>query len=330
MARASSVEYEQVAKACSTLFMNGRNTSFDAVYEEIGRRGSAKVVQEYISDWRQEIAGRFVAGRTNPDLPEELVTESDRLLVAVWQLALGKADTAYAGAREQLAAAQRDMETKIAFAQERAGEFERETLTLKERLRGLESQLSERNQSIEAMRQEQTETTTLLRTKAEENGTLREEISRLNAILEAERTSHDAALAAERRQHDEALARERERHESAIALERRRASEEIEREREVAAGDRRHLMEQTDQIRQAARITQTALSGQLEEARTIADAFRQKAGNAEAQIAYQRGRAETAETELGKTKELLGLLQGEVAVLRSQLQLAEEAKGIST
>jgi hypothetical protein len=29
-----------------------------------------------IADWRKEMANRFMAGRTNPDLPEELITES--------------------------------------------------------------------------------------------------------------------------------------------------------------------------------------------------------------------------------------------------------------
>jgi hypothetical protein len=78
VARTSAVEYERVAEACSSLFLEGKSPSFESVYELIGRKGGAKVVQGMIADWRKEMANRFMAGRTNPDLPEELITEATR------------------------------------------------------------------------------------------------------------------------------------------------------------------------------------------------------------------------------------------------------------
>jgi hypothetical protein len=99
VARTSAVEYERVAEACSSLFLEGKSPSFESVYELIGRKGGAKVVQGMIADWRKEMANRFMAGRTNPDLPEALITEADKVLTVVWRLALEKSDAAYADER---------------------------------------------------------------------------------------------------------------------------------------------------------------------------------------------------------------------------------------
>jgi Skp family chaperone for outer membrane proteins len=250
VARTSAVEYERVAEACSSLFLEGKSPSFESVYDLIGRKGGAKVVQGMIADWRKEMANRFMAGRTNPDLPEELITESDKVLTVVWRLALEKSDTAYADERSRLDQARVDMAAAVTQAQERAAEFEREALSLQGERQALQARLQGSQAEIEDLRQRLSDTTTLLRARDEQIGQMREDGARLANTLESERRNHEAELLAER-----------DRHEQAVNAERQRAHESVEREREIAAGERQYLMRQTDEIRQAAKANEAVPQG---------------------------------------------------------------------
>jgi hypothetical protein len=205
VARTSAVEYERVAAACSSLFLDGRSPSFESVYELIGRKGGAKVVQGMISDWRKEIAGRFMAGRTNPDLSDDLISEADRMLTVVWRLALEKADAAYADERAQITQWRVEMTERVAEAQERAGASAREALALQGETQTLQARLQANHAEIEDLRQRLADTTTLLRARDEQIGQLREDGARLASTLESERRNQEAELLAERERHEEAL-----------------------------------------------------------------------------------------------------------------------------
>lgn len=90
---------------------------------------------------------------------------------------------------------------------------------------------------------------------------------------------------------------ERERHDQAVNAERQRAHESVEREREIAAGERQYLMRQTDAIRQAAKANEAVLKEQLQEAKAFAESFQARAGRAESEAAFWRGKAEAAAEE---------------------------------
>ncbi|MEF8697803.1 MAG: DNA-binding protein [Candidatus Accumulibacter sp. UW20] len=286
MARTSAVEYERVAAACSSLFLDGRSPSFESVYELIGRKGGAKVVQGMISDWRKEIAGRFMAGRTNPDLSDDLISEADRMLTVVWRLALEKADAAYADERAQITQWRVEMTERVVEAQERAGASAREALALQGETQTLQARLQANHAEIEDLRQRLADTTTLLRARDEQIGQLREDGARLASTLESERRNQEAELLAER-----------ERHEEALSGERQRAEESVEREREIAAGERQYLMRQTDEIRQAAKASEAVVKEQLQEARVFVDNFQARASRAESDAAFWRGKAEATAEE---------------------------------
>ena len=315
MARTSAVEYERVAEACSSLFLEGKSPSFESVYELIGRKGGAKVVQGMIADWRKEMANRFMAGRTNPDLPEELITESDKVLTVVWRLALEKSDTAYADERSRLDQARVDMAAAVTQAQERAAEFEREALSLQGERQALQARLQGSQAETEDLRQRLSDTITLLQARDEQIGQMREDGARLANTLESERRNHEAELLAER-----------DRHEQAVNAERQRAHESVEREREIAAGERQYLMHQTDEIRQAAKANEAVLKEQLQEARAFADSFQARAGRAESEAAFWRGKAEAAAEESSRwqraSEEAAGKidgLQGRIRILVHEL-----------
>jgi len=329
VARISAVEYERVAEACSSLFLEGKSPSFESVYELIGRKGSAKVVQGMIADWRKEMAGRFMAGRTNPDLPEDLITEADKVLAVVWRLALEKSDAAYADERAQIDQAKVDMAAKVAQAQERAAEFERETLSLHGELQTFQVRLQGSQSEIEDLRRRLTDITTLLRARDEQIGQLREDTVRLASTLENERRNHEAELMAER-----------ERHEQTMEAERQRAHESVEREREIAAGERQYLMRQTDEIRQTAKANEAILKEQLQEAKAFVESFQGRAGRAESDAAFWRGKTEAVAEECSRwqrtSEEAVGKIEGfqiRIRALENELAtLAEKQplKGVAS
>ncbi len=312
MARTSAVEYERVAEACSSLFLEGKSPSFESVYELIGRKGGAKVVQGMIADWRKEMANRFMAGRTNPDLPEELITEADKVLTVVWRLALEKSDTAYADERSRLDQARVDMAAAVTQAQERAAEFEREALSLQGERQALQARLQGSQAEIEDLRQRLADTTTLLRARDEQIGQMREDGARLANTLESERRNHEVELLADR-----------DRHEQAVNAERQRAHESVEREREIAAGERQYLMRQTDEIRQAAKANEAALKEQLQEAKAFAESFQARAGRVESEAAFWRGKAEAAAEESGRWQRASEEAAGKIDGLQGRIRILE-------
>jgi len=303
VARTSAVEYERVAEACSRLFLEGKSPSFESVYELIGRKGGAKVVQGMIADWRREMANRFMAGRTNPDLPEALITEADKVLTVVWRLALEQSDAAYTDERAQIDQARVDMAAKVTQAQERAAEFEREALALQGELQTLQVRLQGSQAEIEDLRQRLADTTTLLRARDEQIGQMREDGARLASTLESERRNHETELLAERERHDQT-----------VNAERQRAHESVEREREIAAGERQYLMYQTDEIRQAAKANEAALKEQLQEIKAFAESFQARTGRAASEAAFWRGKAEAAAEESSRwqraSEEAAGKIEG--------------------
>ena len=265
-----------------------------------------------IADWRKEMANRFMAGRTNPDLPEELITEADKVLTVVWRLALEKSDAAYADERNRLDQARVDMAAKVTQAQERATEFEREALSLQGERQALQATLQGSQAEIEDLRQRLADTTTLLRARDEQIGQMREDGARLANTLESERRNHEVELLADR-----------DRHEQAVNAERQRAHESVEREREIAAGERQYLMRQTDEIRQAAKANEAVLKEQLQEAKAFAESFQARAGRAESEGAFWRGKSEAAAEESGRWQRASEEAAGKIDGLQGRIRILE-------
>lgn len=313
MARISTVDPESVAQACAQMFAEGKNVSFDAVYDLIGRKGSARVVQNLIAEWRKEMAERFTTQRASPSLPADLVEASDTLAATIWHQALAKADEAYSAQRADLETQRAAMSDAIQTAQNRAAEFEKLLIASEASHDGTKALLKNAEMQIGQLQIDLVNMAASLRANEEQIVGLREDIARLNTLVENERQSHEAALT-----------RERVRHEEALAVVQASAQASLDREREVAAGERQHLMMQTDQIRQAARTAEVALKEQVVEAKTMAEAYRRKAGDAESQVAYQRGRAEAAERQMREMDKRLQEQQDVLAVLKAEFATKSE------
>ena len=90
MPKASSIEYRDGAAACYALSEKGEPVSFQRVYVALGNRGSARVVNAYVQQWRKEVGEKLAMAfqRQLPGLPERLVQIADELLIgsgkALW------------------------------------------------------------------------------------------------------------------------------------------------------------------------------------------------------------------------------------------------------
>jgi hypothetical protein len=284
MSRVSSIQYAEVSSACTKLFLDGESVSLPKVYALIGNKGSSRVVQAYIEQWRRETADKMQVTlvRDLPGVPDGVVASADDLLVKIWQGALAQADDALQQARGRL-----DLERA-----EIAAERERNAATLHD-LEGslLETRtlLQERDRELGELKGAYQDQGARSREREARITAQAEEIARLSATLDAGQERHAADLAAAHTRGEELLAEARRQH-----------SLEIEREREQAVGERNHLMSTTDQIRTAARLVETDLREQLQASKAFSDSYRMRAGNLENELARWRGRAEAAESLLEK------------------------------
>lgn len=166
MARVSDVDTDRVASICFELLAQGDNPTFPKVYEALGRKGSAKVVQDAISAWRKDVSGKYFAQRTRPGVPDVIVSATDQLADAIWAQALFAASAGYEDDRKRIedemvsiraqtareVEEHRDQANQIA-ADWRASELRNEMLSrdvvaLKERLQDTEGQLRARDETI--------------------------------------------------------------------------------------------------------------------------------------------------------------------------------------
>lgn len=224
MAKPSSVTYETVAKACIELFAAGKNPSFPAVYAAIGNVGSAKIVQDFIVRWRQDIAAAGGVGQPPavPGVPEEAVAVWLDFLPKLWPAVFASSEALFSARRVELesqiqkerdAMAQmvRAAEADVSAARGLLSGLESELSLAAEKRRNLEHRIAELSDRLASERDAHQLTESELN-KARAEFTMKEEkftnqLGEMNSRLDSERRDHTAALLSERRQHDDATER---------------------------------------------------------------------------------------------------------------------------
>lgn len=287
MARSSSVEYSQVAQACYRLFQAGDPVSFQRVYDLLDNKGSSRVVNEYMRRWRQEAGDKLAVSFSRglpAGLPDALVTATDDLLVKLWQSALDCAEQSYQAAaaelvtlRDQLQAERQQEQAQILAQTTRIAVLEGE-------LKALQATLADRESALEASISARQALDASLATRDVQLAGLREELARLTAAFEAGQRQHAADLLQAQARSEELLAAARQNH-----------NQELAQAREVAAGERAYLMKTTDEIRQAAKLTETQLKEENASLKTMGEAYRSQVYQARDDAARWKGRAESAE-----------------------------------
>lgn len=300
MTRASEVTYEAVVVECLELWATGQSTSFNNVYDRLGRRGSAAIVQKFIAQWKKDSADRLSAKRTLPDLPTDLVAASDALLGQTWAMALDQAEVAYSQARLKLESEREGFEAALERANERTGQAERDALRLTGDIQGLHAELLAKTDTLHDALRSLGDVSATLAGRDNQLVSLREDVARALITIDTERARHADELASMRDRHEQELSRAEAKH---LA--------ELGRAQEIASGEQRNQMQQTDKIRMAAKFATDGLKEQLESVRAIAESHRQEAYAARDDAANWRGRA--------------GVLHEAVIAERARAETAEKA-----
>lgn len=254
MARESSVDPRAVEKACAELLAQGESPSFPAVFSLLGRKGSASVVQGYITDFKKKLGAQLGKIRDVPGLPPALVEASDRQLAATWQIALDTAEGAYQDARSKLDGERMDMQATLETHAEKLAESEREGLRLQGRIDAQEVEIAGLNEARQAVQDRLLATETTLAERETQLSETREMAATLRATLDSERAKFTEKLDATHIQHAEELTAIRAGHETIINDLTQQHRAELERNQAIYDGEKRHLYEQTDAIRQANKL----------------------------------------------------------------------------
>lgn len=234
MAKPSSVTYEAVAKACLELFAAGKNPSFPAVYAAIGNVGSAKIVQDFIVRWRQDIAAAGGVGQPPavPGVPEEAVAVWLDLLPKLWPTVFETSEAIFTARRlelekriqierETMTQTLQAAEAEVAAARGLVAGLETELSLASEKHRNLQERISELSDRLESERDARQDAESELE-KARADFARKEEKftdqqAEMQTRLDSERRDHIAALLSERRQHDESTERLRTNHQQELS-----------------------------------------------------------------------------------------------------------------
>lgn len=287
MARISEVQYNQVEQACVSLFKAGESVSFAKVYQAIGSKGGQQVVSDMIRRWRQETAAAMTAKRENPALPEALVTASDALVGDIWKLALVRSEEVYQEKVAALGQKEQEWSAKIEAADERVRLIERDLLALQAELASTRATRDAAEKAVSALTTRTSELQAAIDSRDMQISNLREDNARAMTTLEAERVRHDDHVRALQEQH----------------------TLEVAQLHTQADGDRRHFMQQTDDLRQAHRLQAENLKAQLEGLQIEAETFKRQAFTARDEAAQWRGKFEHVQDELAEARKIIAKVQ---------------------
>lgn len=278
MPKTSAIEYRDVAAACYALSQQGEPVSFQRVYVALGNRGAARVVNAHVQAWRKEVGEKLAMAfqRSLPGLPEQLVQLADELLMRIWQAALDAGETGYQEARAALEIERADWQHRIERTEAAARDEAQARRQVEVKLDAAQSNLAALEASLATLQQEHRDALIQLEEHGSQIAGLREDLARALTTLEAECKRADEQASLLQKQH-------------AIELASERAS---------AAGQRRFLMQTTDELRMAAKAKEADLVSQIEHNKAAADAYRGQLHKARDEAARWQGRAEAAETLL--------------------------------
>ncbi len=226
---ASAITYEMVEKACNDLQAAGEKVTYLKIHEHLGQ-GSTRIVTAHMRRWRE---AHMTAARAGEDLlfqewPEALKLRAKSLFDALREVSADAATACIETAQAQMALKEAELRTCVVDAE------------------------VQREQALDQLRSEQAN-----------SSRLQAELESVRETLDVQRATIDDLLGQRERmvasesalkEHLESVQREHEGHIRELGeqtrIERERLIDEVRKEQERAAGEREHLMRQTDRLRQ--------------------------------------------------------------------------------
>ncbi|ONF42544.1 hypothetical protein BTO32_15155 [Marinobacter lutaoensis] len=193
MARPPAITYEDVARACVRIISNRKYASVDAIYEEVGRRGSKSTILKHQKRFFDDFKNKGLT--TLPSsIPEEIVP----IIEDFWNQALQKAGERFNELEKGWEKEVAEATQTIAQQSDRIAQLERE---LDDRKKALAEQYQKRATTEDAL-------DAATRTISKHELTIhaqQQEIQSLNQRINALQDDHAIRLDAMRKEHAEQL-----------------------------------------------------------------------------------------------------------------------------
>lgn len=301
---ASAVTYEMVEDVCNHLAAAGESPTYLKVHQQLGK-GSTRIVSAYIRQWREAHA-LSKALESDPlfgEWPEALQLKARSLFDALLALSAEAADASAETQRRSFEERERELVAAMQAADQRTADAQaclRSEQAENERLAAELKSLHAADEARQAM------ITDLIDQRAQQAAQLADAAARLDAL----RANHAEQL---RQLADDA------------AAERNRLLDEIRLEQERAAGEREHLMRQTDQLRQDHVVVVEELKQKLVRLEGALAGQRQKNDELETRASALASARQQLEGELERLTRRAAGLEDEVARLQAR-QVADAAQ----
>lgn len=277
MAKPSAVPQDLVFTIAAELLARDENPTTASVQQELTRRigapGGTAVVSRMVSAWRADAAAKLSPNRrVRPDTPEVIVALADQLADQMHVFAFEQARASFEKDREALEEERAAMTAEVEQVKTHAAEVAAQLQEAQGRL--------EREQAL--LTEEKTRTAGLaskVDMLVEREAELRAQLAELSERNEAKGREIAQIQSEHARQSSEAEARH---------------AASLEAERKVWQGERQHLHEQTDRLRQASKQREDDLTRQLKAQEALADQYRTQAMDARQSAGKYQGQAEAS------------------------------------
>jgi len=307
--------YDDVRNAFFEVLKEGGNPSFEAIYTRIGRRGGNDVVRRLINEVKLEAAQlheKLILARA-PGVPEPLVDILNEFIRTSWDLALSTAQSNFEQARESLALREKALNEENEGLRTAIDEAVQKTVVLQMQLASTEREREERDERIRSQSEEVERLTSRCEDLHNQIAQFQRRIGELEASVQAERERGDNALNAATQRHEEALESLTAQNQRVISDLRAEFDRQMSLAEDRANGERKHLMQETDDLRQDLLREKQALKQAVEDANTSAQKTREETRTARAEVAVLKERLAEANGRAIALESITAMLQEHLA-----------------
>lgn len=312
----SAVSFEDVRNAFFAILGEGGNPTFDSIYNRIGRKGGADVVRRLITQVKAEAAqlhDKLTLSHI-PGVPEPLVDLMNEFTRTSWDLALDSAMKNLELARETLALEKAELTTANEALRTTADELAQNVLLLQTQIAGVERACTERDDRIRTLTDE-------IEHLNERNEGLhgqvahyQRRIGELESNVQAERKRGERALEVASERHEAALSALTERNQQLVMELRSEFDRQMALAEARADADRKHLMKQTDELRQDFIRKEQAL-------KKATDSAQMSEKKAHEQLRTNNKTIASLREQLAEAHGRISALSGIAAIIQTQLAL---------
>lgn len=270
------------------------------IFELHGVTASPNVVMDELNKFLVEVGQADVRRFKLPNLPPEL----SEAVTTIWELACDRSNDLAASKLAELAVKEKDIESSIQSVERLLAEEKITTLTLRNELALAHQSLEQKTQSCIDTRNELVEVKAKLESLMERNAELVAEKIRSEALYEQRviAVENNARLELERvrTEHDKVVEKLTVAHQS---------------EAQTWDGLRKHLLNQTDQLRQAAKMTEEKQKDVIADLELRTGALTRKANDATQEVSRLSGMVEVLQAQTVK----LNVLEKECQQLKVEM-----------